>query len=218
MCTPLRHIHTFKASIVHPYAPSGLALMYLHILMIINRHGVCPASCKIQVDFLSAVLWEDETLKPCGAFSSLCCIHSPYFSLSVLELSVLLLPQRTHGTKHELYSLCVFLIIGSKVAWVFESFQRTPKQAVWVQSLCSDASSPRQAFVDLLQHDCQSSHSLYVTGQVLKSPLMVTRTSCVNMFGIWVTGPMRKCIASILIETVNFVQWLCKKYIAGLLS
>lgn len=190
MCTPLRHIHTFKTSIVHPYAPSGLALIYLHILMIINRHGVCPASCKIQVDILSAVLWEDETLKPCGVLSSLCCIHSPYFSLSVLELSVLLLPQRAHGTKHELYSLCVFLIIGSKVAWVFESFQRTPKQAVWVQSLHSDASSPRHAFVCMIV----SPHIAYMLQDKFLSHLSWSQEHLVfvNMFGIWVTGPMRK--------------------------
>lgn len=77
---------------------------------------------------------------------------SPFLFLSFQGLCFL---KEAPGTQHKVYSVCVFLIIGSKVTQGSELLQRTPK-TVWIQPLCSHAP---QAFVDVLQHDCPDSTS-----------------------------------------------------------
>lgn len=78
--------------------------------------------------------------------------------------------KEAHGTKHQIYSLCVFLIIGSEVTQLFESFRRTPKTG-------RGAAPSAQAFV---QRDQRS----WLLRDLLNSSPGHEDIPLVRMFGI----------------------------------
>jgi len=135
--------------------------------------------------------------KPCGTLSSLCCINSQHTSL-FFSFQCLCLLKETHGTKHKIYSLCMLLIIGSKVKQVFELFVQTLKQPVWIQSLHLHALSVGICWCTaawlsvLIQIGCRAR---FLTISWSQEHLVF-----VKMCGIWVTGHVHWGDASFLLR------------------